>query len=290
MIIGGLSTSFVQLKSNFVFSALVAVTGVSIPMGLSFILMHLLSATPLQAFAAGAALCSTSIGTTFTILSTTGLTKTRLGVVLGSAAMMDDVMGLVMVQIISNLGSASSSSSFDPVVIIRPILVALGFAVGLVLICRFLILNIVRLFQPRKLYVHFSQAVMSMDFLFVAHMCLLVGLVAGATYAGTSGLFAAYLAGASISWFDEVIAASTEPQAEGIELQDRPGQNTSRDSSRSNTTSVPAPQQPDPTPRNQHPRGEQVFERFCKEPLKRILSPLFFVRISSLDIYMAMAN
>jgi len=30
-------------------------------------------------------------------------------------------------------------------------------------------------------------------------MCLLVGMVAGATYAGTSGLFAVYLAGASIS-------------------------------------------------------------------------------------------
>lgn len=63
---GGLSTSFSQPKSNFIFSALVAITGVSVPMGFSCVLMHLLSATPLQAFAAGAALCSTSIGTTFT--------------------------------------------------------------------------------------------------------------------------------------------------------------------------------------------------------------------------------
>lgn len=119
-------------------------------MGLSFVLMHLLAATPLQAFAAGAALCSTSIGTTFTILSTTGLSKTRLGVVLGSAAMMDDVMGLVMVQIISNLGGALSSASFDPVVVIRPILVAFGFAVGLVLICRFVVAKAVRSIQEKK--------------------------------------------------------------------------------------------------------------------------------------------
>jgi len=55
-------------------------------MGLSFVLMAPLAATALQAFAAGAALYSTSIGTTFTILSTAGLSKTRLGVVLGSAA------------------------------------------------------------------------------------------------------------------------------------------------------------------------------------------------------------
>lgn len=44
---GGLSTSFSQLKSNFVFSALVAVMGVGVLMGLSFILTYLLAATPL---------------------------------------------------------------------------------------------------------------------------------------------------------------------------------------------------------------------------------------------------
>lgn len=282
---GGLSTSFAQLKSNFIFSALVAITGVGVPMGLSFVLMSLLSATPLQAFAAGAALCSTSIGTTFTILSTTGLAKTRLGVVLGSAAMMDDVMGLVMVQIISNLGSASSSSSFDPVVVIRPILVALGFAVGLVLICRFVVLNVVRMVQDRKLYTRFPQGVTSMRFLVVMHMCLLIGLVAGATYAGTSGLFAAYLAGASISWFDELISSLAGPQAEGVEPQERHNQNTSGNGSQPDITP-----ESETGPRCQHPSGEQVFERFCKEPLKRILSPLFFVRTLLLTIYKTKTN
>lgn len=275
----GLSTSFSQLKSNFVFSALVAITGVGVPMGLSFVLMNLLAATPLQAFAAGAALCSTSIGTTFTILSTTGLAKTRLGVVLGSAAMMDDVMGLVMIQIISNLGGTSSSTaSFDPVIVIRPILVALGFAVGLVLICRFVVARAVRMIQAKKLYAHFPQTIMSMNFGFVAHMCLLIGMVAGATYAGTSGLFAAYLAGASISWFDELLMTiyTSSSSTEGIESQDRSPRDTS-DSSQSSTT----PRQTEPTVTKNHATGEAVFERFCKEPLKRVLSPLFFVCLSS---------
>lgn len=238
-------------------------------MGLSFVLMHLLAATPLQAFAAGAALCSTSIGTTFTILSTTGLSKTRLGVVLGSAAMMDDVMGLVMVQIISNLGGISSSASFDPVVVIRPILVAFGFAVGLVLICWFAVAKAVRLIHAKKLYVHFPEAMMSMNFGFVAHMCFLVGMVAGATYAGTSGLFAAYLAGASITWLDELLMnISTDSSTEGIELQGH-SQDT-RNGSRASTTS----QQIESAVTRKHPTGEEVFERLCKEPLKRVLSPL----------------
>lgn len=243
-------------------------------MGLSFVLMHLLAATPLQAFAAGAALCSTSIGTTFTVLSTTGLSKTRLGVVLGSAAMMDDVMGLVMVQIISNLGSTSSSTSFDPVVVIRPILVAFGFAVGLVLICRFVVAKAVQLIHAKKLYVYFPGAMKSMNFGFVTHMCLLVGMVAGATYAGTSGLFAAYLVGASITWLDELLTAiSTDTPTEVIELQDHSIQGIGS-SCRLSTTL----QQTESTVVRKYPTGEEVFERFCKESLKRVLSPLFFVR------------
>ncbi|RHZ52282.1 cation:proton antiporter [Aspergillus thermomutatus] len=288
---GGLSTSFSQLKSNFVLSSVVAITGASVPMALSFVLMRLVSATPLQAFAAGASLCSTSIGTTFTILSTTGLAKTRLGVVLGSAAMMDDVAGLVMVQIISNLGGASQQSSFDPVVVIRPILVAFGFALGLLLICRFVVAVVVRTLQTHEIR---SPAWMrSLNGAFVGHMLYLIGLVTGAQYAGTSGLFAAYLAGASISWLDEMLATNEkqpkteipandqrEHRPESIEMQTRltrDASNTQRSHREAESTETPAP-----TERTMHferPTGELTFETFCKEPLKRILSPLFFASI-----------
>ena len=242
-------------------------------MGLSFILIHLLAATPFQAFAAGAALSSTSIGTTFTILFTTGLAKTRLGVVLGSAAMMDYVMGLVMVQLISNLGGGSGggSSGFDPVIVIRPILVAFGFAIGLLLICRFGVARAVHFSLARKPHQRFPDVVHSSNFIFVADMSVLIGLVAGTTYAGTSGLFAAYLAGAGIPWFDEFLpsATSTGSATEGTEMQ--------RDTSRRDSTSHSiASTQGEPA--SQRPTGEQIFKHFCKEPLKRILSPLFFVR------------
>jgi Kef-type K+ transport system membrane component KefB len=183
---------------------MVAITGIGVPMALSFVLMSLLSATPLQAFAAGASICSTSIGTTFTILSTTGLVRTRLGVILGSAAMMDDVAGLLMVQIISNLGGANRRSSFDPVVVIRPILVAFRSALGLLLICRFVVAVVVRKFQAHEIRV--PGWMRSLNVAFVVYMLYLIGLVAGAQYTGRSGLFAAYLAGASICWLDEMLA------------------------------------------------------------------------------------
>lgn len=185
--------------------------------------------------------------------------------------MMDDVMGLVMVQIISNLGGGNGGSSgFDPVIVIRPILVAFGFAIGLLLICRFGVARAVHFSLAGKLHYRFPDVVKSSNFAFVAHMGVLIGLVAGATYAGTSGLFAAYLAGVGISWFDELLATatSTGSATEGTEVQ--------RDTSqRDSTLHSIASTQDEPTP--QRPTGEQIFEQYCKEPLKRILSPLFFV-------------
>ncbi|OJJ89385.1 uncharacterized protein ASPGLDRAFT_21500 [Aspergillus glaucus CBS 516.65] len=137
--------------------------------------------------------------------------------------------------------------------------------------CLYEVAKAVRSIQAKKLYVHFPEEMMSMNFGFVAHMCLLVGMVAGATYTGTSGLFAAYLAGASITWLDELLMTiSTDSSTEGIGLQNRSTQGTGN-SSRSSTTS----QQTESTVAIKHPTGEEVFERLCKEPLKRVLSPLF---------------
>lgn len=83
------------MKANLALSSGVAATGIALPIGLSYVLLLLANATPLQAFAAGSALCSTSLGTTFAVMQTSGLSATRMGVVLTSAAMMDDVVGML---------------------------------------------------------------------------------------------------------------------------------------------------------------------------------------------------
>jgi len=94
-----------------------------VPIGLSFLLMPIASFGPLEAFAAGSSLSSTSLGTTFVVLKAVGgskrpkeaaveaegegeeedraekgdveeaggLEKTRLGTILAGAAVFDDV-------------------------------------------------------------------------------------------------------------------------------------------------------------------------------------------------------
>ncbi|KAI9877487.1 MAG: hypothetical protein M1830_003784 [Pleopsidium flavum] len=122
---GGMSTSPSQLRKTAVMSVSIATVGLCLPISLSFLLLvfpfsngtNRAQPSPLAAFSAGASLCSTSLGTTFAILSAAGLQKTKLGVVLVGAAMMDDVVGLMMVKIVTALGSGD----FTAWAIARPI-------------------------------------------------------------------------------------------------------------------------------------------------------------------------
>jgi len=183
----------------------VALIGIGTPIALSFVLMGLLNVTPLQAFAAGAALCSTSLGTTFTVLSTSGLSDSRLGVVLSSAAMMDDVVGLIMVKVISVLGE--SSSSFNAVTVVRPLLVSMAFAILLPLICIYIVKPLT-LHGGRMLKNSGNARLQAISTaqgtLFVLHTAVLLVMVTGSTYAGTSNLFAAYLSGLIATWWSDL--------------------------------------------------------------------------------------
>ncbi|GKZ48622.1 hypothetical protein AbraIFM66951_000704 [Aspergillus brasiliensis] len=280
---GGLSTSIKSMRANLIISLCVAFTGIGVPMGLSFILMKLVSASPLQAFAAGAALSATSLGTTFTILSTTNLVSTRLGTVTTGAAMLDDVVGLVMVQIISNLGG--SASSFNAITVVRPLFVSIGFALGVFILCAFCFKPILRktLTMRRDLPLFMS----TVQFAFLAQTSVLVGLVAGATYAGTSSLFAAYLAGVIVSWFDGLAAdirvpnadkARNIPQSEpGVLIEQSSEQSTPQD--RPDNATPSTTQTPPCSPHDEIPTGIAVYEKYYKEPVNRILIPLFFASI-----------
>ena len=119
--------------------------------------------------------------------------------------MMDDVVGLVLVQVISKLGS--DSSSIHPITVVRPIVVSVGLVLFVLLTCRYLVKPVSSLIRGRD-----SSAMMRIirrqpdEAMLTVHTILLFGLVAAASYAGTSNLFAAYLSGASISWCDTEVA------------------------------------------------------------------------------------
>ncbi|KAL6898812.1 Sodium/hydrogen exchanger [Trichoderma evansii] len=283
---GGLSTSLKALKANLFLSSCIAITGISVPVGLSFVLQELSDATPLQSFAAGAALCSTSLGTTFAVLRSTGLMSSRLGVVLTSAAMMDDVVGLVTVQVISNLGP--SSASIGAVTIIRPLLVSVAFAVCTPLICiciakpLTLWLNSQRIKHPKgaiNLLLRKERTPL------IIHTCILIGSIASSTYACTSNLFAAYIAGASINWWDLEVphisfeTSSTEISATGIPSTRNSSSVQNEIPRHLETNNTQTPENIASQPKNAGSSGHLIFEQYYRQPLDRILKPFFFASI-----------
>ena len=113
---GGLSTRMDLLKDNFTLSMLGAATGVIAPIGLSYLLLYLgFGYGAVETFIIGAALSTTSLGTTFAVIASASksvdLGQTRVGAVLVSAAVIDDVTGLVMSSVIHDLGSLSSGGN-----------------------------------------------------------------------------------------------------------------------------------------------------------------------------------
>lgn len=206
---GGLSTDMKALKSNALLSVLVALTGISLPIGISFVLIAICNASVLQGFAAGCALSSTSLGTTFTILKASGLDKSRLGVVLTSAAMLDDVVGLVLVQVISNLGS--SGQGFTAITVARPIFVSFAYALVVPLALygwKRLILPICVKKSSSRLVLHLRSGRGQL----VLQTVLLISGVTSAAYAGTSTLLAAYLAGLLVVSCESLTANENQHQ------------------------------------------------------------------------------
>jgi len=277
------------LKANLFLSSAVALTGIEAPIGISFVLLGLLPLSPVQAFAAGAALCSTSLGTTFTVLATSGLTGSRLGVVLTSAAMMDDVVGLIMVQIISSLGAGST---FTEITVIRPVFVSIAFAVLIPLICLYIAKPLIlsandylRQSQNARYRAIFCSPKAS----FAYQTGVLLAMITGATYAGTSNLYAAYLAGAAVTWLDDCLAkhkreqlstpgpTTTQATSDLSSRQpshrahpDRPASTSAR--SGINSSNLPLEHANDCT-------GKEVYEKYYSPAVESILRPLFFASI-----------
>ncbi|KAK9452647.1 Sodium/hydrogen exchanger family-domain-containing protein [Dipodascopsis uninucleata] len=212
---GGLNVSLAGMQTNMAISFMIAFTGVFCPMGLSFLLRFLCNASWLQCFAAGSALSSTSLGTTFSILASANFSKCKLGSVITTAAVIDDVLGLVFLEIVSTIGN--NQGSLNPSVIARPIGACFALLVLAVVFCLFIAKPFQRLaiYQGAwKIWEHFclkSNGLIKLESgSFVMQNLFLLGVLAVAGYSGTSILYAAFLAGLIVTWWNNSVSESTD--------------------------------------------------------------------------------
>ncbi|KAH8673421.1 hypothetical protein BX600DRAFT_455217, partial [Xylariales sp. PMI_506] len=184
--------------------------------------------------------------------------------------MMDDVVGLIMVQVVANLGSsgsggAGSSSSFDALTVVRPVVVSLGIAALVPLVCVYAVAPITRWLNAAREKARdgtLDAVLRRREAALVIHTLLLLGLVIGASFAGTSSLLAAYIAGASVSWWDQEVPHVQPPQSP------RGGDTAPQSSNRVECLEVP-----------QSGSGKEVYEHYYGQAVDRVFKPFFFASI-----------
>lgn len=114
----------------------VALVGVVLPCALGYWAATALGLPPLAAAVAAAALSATSIGISARVLSDLGQLETPEGQVVLGAAVLDDVIGLV---ILSVIGAAAAGAGVTTGGVLRTAGVAVGFIVAALLVGRLLV-------------------------------------------------------------------------------------------------------------------------------------------------------
>ncbi|KAI0366247.1 hypothetical protein BV20DRAFT_972131 [Pilatotrama ljubarskyi] len=276
---GGLSSNLPVLLSNLPLSTICALVGIGFPIAFSLALLHAaFGYRPLEAFAAGAALSSTSLGTTLAALNSVSqrtsvspthsdrsaesagptvhrslpttrapspmpradtsttlppssslkpLQQSRIATVLISAAIIDDVVGLVIAAVIPALAALDSDSSKSDSgslawTIIRPLLSSLLIAAIAPVISRFVLRPLfwsrevgelwcapARLDKPWGVSLFAkvgngwgTEAHADAVKLFLI-VCAVSAMAAISKYTGTSVLYGAYVAGLVLTYISQ---------------------------------------------------------------------------------------
>ncbi|KAJ2894291.1 hypothetical protein MKZ38_007748 [Zalerion maritima] len=195
---GGLTVRLDLLKKNFLLSFIGATVGVITPIGLCYALLYVgFGYGAIETFIIGAALSTTSLGTTFVVIGSAAkgmdFAQTKVGIVLISAAVFDDVSGLVMASVIHNLGSAAEGNINIGWLIGRPIVASAALGIFSPLIAKYLASPFFRWYIEDRFarYKHVSNIVLM--------VLVLSAFLSIAAFAGTSVLFGSFMAGTFLS-------------------------------------------------------------------------------------------
>lgn len=132
----GLETDLKKLLQVGGTSAAVAIAGVTFPFALGYGICYWLGYSNVVAIFAGAALTATSVGITARVLSDLGRLQDPEGQVILGAAIIDDVIGLVILAVVSGLASGAEVSVVGGA---KTAGIAFGFLIVTLLVGRWLV-------------------------------------------------------------------------------------------------------------------------------------------------------
>ncbi|KAF7591573.1 Hsp70 ATPase ssc1 [Aspergillus hancockii] len=229
-----------------------AATGVCFPIGLSYLLLYLgFGYGPVETFITGAALSATSLGTTFAVISsassTINLAQTRIGSVLVSAAVIDDVIGLVMSSVIGNIGKIEGDGDINLGWLIgRPIVASIGMALVTPVVTKYVFAPVFR----QYIEYHFARFDHISNIILMT--LVLSAFISTAAFTGTSVLFGSFLAGTFLSYLP-----SKHPKGPFVVMSREDGE---READKS-------------------PTFVHTFECYLLDVQKYLMEPLFFASV-----------
>jgi Kef-type K+ transport system membrane component KefB len=131
----GLESDLRELQKVGFQAAIVACVGVVVPFAAGTVgLMTLFQVPAIPAIFAGAALTATSIGITSKVLSELGQLKSREGQIIVGAAVIDDVLGIIVLAVVASL---AKTGEVDVMNVVYLIISATAFLLGAILLGKF---------------------------------------------------------------------------------------------------------------------------------------------------------
>ncbi len=128
----GLESDLRQLKEVGIQATLVACVGVAVPFAAGTAgLMSVFHVPAIPAIFAGAALTATSIGITSKVLSELGQLKSKEGQIIVGAAVIDDVLGIIVLAVVASL---AKTGEIDVINVVYLIISATAFLWGSILL------------------------------------------------------------------------------------------------------------------------------------------------------------
>ena len=181
----GLHTKVEEIMRVGKSSLVVAILGVVFPFIFGYLYTLIVDHTTVEAMFIAAAMVATSVGITARVFADLGIIESKAARIILGAAVIDDVIGLVVLAIVTGLGKGTLSLVKIGLITLE----AVGFIIFLIIIGRRIVQRVV----PRVARFRSKDAVFSLAILF----CLFLSAVA--SYIDLAAIVGAFLAGMILS-------------------------------------------------------------------------------------------
>ncbi len=177
----GLETKVSELARVGRTATLVGISGIVLPFALGYLYFILINYNQIESLFIGTALVATSVGITARVLADMGLLQKNYSMVILGAAVVDDILAMMILAIVGGL-ARDTLSILSLILVIIEALAFVGFLV-------FIMPDLVKKHASILGYLHISYAP------FIVALTICLGLSALAGYIGLAAIIGSFLAG-----------------------------------------------------------------------------------------------